>query len=145
MIVLDTNVVSELMRPHPAPRVMAWLQAQPLQDLATTTITLAEIGVGLARMPESRRRFTLETKFQPFVVRGLGPRVFGFDAAAAAVYGEMVATRERGGRPLNGFDGLIAAIAAAKDAVIATRNVGDFADCGVPIVNPWDEPGSSGP
>ena len=60
MIVLDTNVVSELMRPHPEPRVMAWLQAQPPQDLATTTITLAEIGVGLARMPESRRRFNLE-------------------------------------------------------------------------------------
>src|SRR4051795_13201400 len=97
MIVLDTNVVSELMRPQPEPRVMAWLQAHPLQDLATTTITLAEIGVGLARMPESRRRFNLETKFQTFVVRGLGPRVFGFDVTAAAFYGEMVATREREG------------------------------------------------
>ena len=145
MIVLDTNVVSELMRPQPEPRVLAWLQTQPLQDLATTTITLAEIGVGLARLPESRRRFNLETKFHTFVARGLGPRVFGSDAAAASVYGEMVATRERGGRPLNGFDGLIAAIARAKDAVIATRNIDDFADCGVPIVNPWDEPGSNGP
>ena len=114
MIVLDTNVVSELMRPHPEPRVIAWLQAQPLQDLATTTITVAEIGVGLARMPESRRRFNLETKFQTFIARGLGPRVFGFDAAAAAAHGELVVTRERGGRPLNGFDGLIAAIARAR-------------------------------
>ena len=145
MIVLDTNVVSELMRPQPEPRVMAWLQAHPLQDLATTTITLAEIGVGLARLPESRRRFNLETKFQTFVTRGLGPRVFGFDVTAAAVYGEMVATRERGGRPLNGFDGLIAAIARARDAVIATRNVGDFADCGVPVMNPWDDPSAGCP
>src|SRR3954453_12757676 len=129
MIVLDTNVVSELMRPHPEPRVMAWLQAQPPQDLATTTITLAEIGVGLARMPESRRRFNLETKFQAFVARGLGPRVLGFDAAAAAVYGEMVAMRERGGRPLNGFDGLITAIARARGATVATRNLSDFEGC----------------
>src|SRR3954447_16577647 len=118
MIVLDTNVVSELMRPQPEPRVMAWLQAHPLHDLATTTITLAEIGVGLARMPESRRRFTLESKFQAFVSRGLGPLVFGIDAAAAAVYGEVVVARERAGRPLSGFDGLIAAIARVRDAAI---------------------------
>src|SRR4051812_18448732 len=98
MIVLDTNIVSEVMRPRPEPRVMAWLQAQAIQELATTTITLAEIGLGLARLPESRRRFNLETKFQAFISRGLGPRVFGFDAAAAAVYGEMAAVRERGGR-----------------------------------------------
>src|SRR4051794_31500253 len=143
MIVLDTNIVSEVMRPRPEPRVMDWLQAQAIQELATTTITLAEIGLGLARLPESRRRFNLETKFQTFVARGLGPRVYGFDAAAASVYGEMAAARERGGRPLSGFDGLIAAIALARDAVIATRNVGDFADCGVLIVNPWDDAGSS--
>src|SRR4051812_32427281 len=127
------------MRPQPEPRVMAWLRTQPPQELAATTITLAEIGVGLARLPESRRRFILETKFQAFVVRGLGPRVFAFDAAAADVYGEMAAARERAGRPLNGFDGLIAAIARAQDAKIATRNVGDFTDCGATIVNPWDD------
>ena len=138
MILLDTNVISEVMRAQPEPHVLAWLQAQAIQELATTTITLAEIGVGLARMPESRRRFSLETKFQAFVSRGLGPRVFGFDAVAASVYGELVATRERRGRPLNGFDGLIAAIAHSQDAAIATRNVGDFADCGVSVVNPWD-------
>src|SRR4051812_11039839 len=133
------------MRPRPEPRVMTWLQTQSPQELATTTITLAEIGVGLARLPESRRRFTLETKFQAFVARGLGPRVFAFDATAAAVYGEMAAARERAGRPLKGFDGLIAAIARARDAMIATRNVGDFTDCGVVIVNPWDDPGAGGP
>ena len=98
MILLDTNIVSEVMRARPEPRVMAWLRLKPPQELATTTITLAEIGVGLARLPESRRRFTLEAKFQAFVSRGLGPRVFAFDAAAAAVYGEMVAARERAGR-----------------------------------------------
>jgi toxin FitB len=75
----------------------------------------------------------------------LGPRVFAFDAAAAAVYGEMAAARERVGRPLNGIDGLIAAIAQARDAIIATRNVGDFTDCGVAIVNPWDNPDAGRP
>ena len=88
-------------------------------------------------MRESRRRFNLEAKFQSFVSRGLGPRVFGFDAAAAAVYGEVVVERERVGRPLSGFDGLIAAIALVRGAAIATRNVGDFAERGVPTVNPW--------
>lgn len=145
MIVLDTNVISEVMRPQPEPRVVTWLRAQPIQELASTTITLAEIGVGLARMPESRRRFNLETKFQSFVSRGLGPRIFGFDAAAAAVYGEMVVVRERAGRPLSGFDGLIAAVARVRGTAIATRNVDDFTGCGVPIVNPWDEPGIGTP
>ena len=138
MILLDTNVVSEVMRPRPEPCVMAWLQAQAVRNLATTTITLAEIGVGLARMPESRRRFSLEGKFHAFVSRGLGPRVFGFDAAAAALYGEMVAAREAAGRPLTGFDGLIAAIARSREAAVATRNVAHFEGCSVILINPWD-------
>lgn len=145
MIVLDTNVVSEVMRPQPEARVVAWLRAQPIQELATTTITLAEIGVGLARLPESRRRFALEGRFHSFVSRGLGPRVFGFDADAAAAYGEMVAGRERRGRPFQGFDGLIAAVALARDATIATRNVRHFEGCGLRIVNPWNVPPSTGP
>ena len=137
MIILDTNVVAKLMRPHPEPRVVTWLRTQPVVQLATTTITLAEVGVGLARLPESRRRFTLEAKFKAFVSRGLGPRVFGFDQGAAEIYGELVAERERAGRPLDGFDGLIAAIARAQDAAVATRNIGDFGGCGVELVDPW--------
>src|SRR3954453_18609209 len=113
MIVLDTNVVSEMMKPERHPNVRAWMRAQAVHELATTTITLAEIGYGLARLPEGRRRFELETNLQAFVVRGLGPRVFSFNRAAAQVYGEMVVARERIGRPFEGFDGLIAAIEGA--------------------------------
>src|SRR4051794_11706962 len=98
MIVLDTNVVSELMKPERHPNVRAWLHAHPVGELATTTITLAEIGYGLARLPEGRRRFELETNFQTFLVRGLGPRVFEFDRVAAQLYGEMVVAREKVGR-----------------------------------------------
>jgi toxin FitB len=145
MIVLDTNVVSEMMKPERHPNVRAWMRAQAVHELATTTVTLAEIGYGLARLPEGRRRFELETNLQAFVVRGLGPRVFSFDRAAAQVYGEMIVARERTGRPFEGFDGLIAAIAKTRDAAIATRNVADFANCGMSIVNPWDDPGSSNP
>jgi len=138
MIVLDTNVVSELMKPERHPNVRTWLRAHSVGQLATTTICLAEIGYGLARLSKGRRRLQLETNFHTFVARGLGGRVFGFDAAAARLYGEMVVARERMGHPFEGFDGLIAAIAKARNAIIATRDVADFTDCGVPILNPWN-------
>ena len=140
MIVLDTNVVSEVMKAQAEPRVLNWFRVQDTQDLAVTPITLAEINIGLARMPESRRRFNLQARLHAFVSRGLGSRVFGFDTAAATVYGDVVVARERSGRPLAGFDGLIAEIVRARGAVIATRNVSDFSNCGVPVVNPWDGP-----
>lgn len=139
MIVLDTDVVSELMRRERHPSVRAWLRAQPVEALATTTITLAEIGYGLARLPDGRRRFELEASFQILVTRGLGRRVFEFDARAAQVYGEMVAARDAAGRPFRGFDGLIAAIARSREATMATRNIAHFEGSGVALVNPWDE------
>lgn len=138
MIVLDTDVMSELMRRERHPSVRAWLRAQPLEVLATTTITLAEIGYGLARLPDGRRRFELEANFQTLVTRGLGHRVFDFDARAAQIYGEMVAARDAAGRPFRGFDGLIAAIARAREATVATRNIPHFEGSGVPLINPWD-------
>ena len=138
MIVLDTDVISELMRPERHPDVRAWLRAQPVEALATTTITLAEIGYGLARLPDGRRRFELEASFQTLVARGLGRRIFDFDARAAQAYGEMVAARDAAGRPFRGFDGLIAAIARAREAAVATRNIAHFEGSGVSLVNPWD-------
>lgn len=139
MIILDTDVISELMRRERHPSVRAWLRAQSVEALATTTITLAEIGYGLARFPDGRRRFELEASFQMLVTRGLGRRVFDFDIRAAQVYGKVVAARDAAGRPFRGFDGLIAAIATSRKAELATRNIVHFEDCGVPLVNPWDE------
>ena len=139
MIILDTDVMSELMRRERHPNVRAWLRAQSVEALATTTITLAEIGYGLARLPDGRRRFELEASFQTLVTRGLGRRVFDFDARAAQVYGEMIAARDAAGRPFRGFDGLIAAVARSRDATVATRNIAHFEGSDVPLVDPWDE------
>jgi len=138
VIVLDTNVISEVMRPDPDARVTAWLRSQPLGSLATTSVTIAEIRYGLARLSQGRRRMDREAKFEAFLSRGFSDRVYGFDVEAANVYGELIATRERAGRPLEGFDGLIAAIARVRGCTVATRDAADFDGCRVPIINPWD-------
>jgi toxin FitB len=111
MIILDTNVISELMRAKPEPLVLDWFRARPLREIATTTINVAEIRYGLARLPFGRRRRDLEIKFNSLASRGFANRVFDFDATAADAYGDLVVARERAGRRLEGFDGLIAAIA----------------------------------
>jgi toxin FitB len=137
MIILDTNIISELMRAKPEPLVVHWIDAQPLRQLATTAINIAEVRRGLARLPFGRRRRNLEIKFDGFAMRAFAGRVFDFDTAAANAYGDVVVARERIGRPLEGFDGLIAAIARSRGATIATRNVNDFEECGIAITNPW--------
>ena len=124
MIILDTNVISELMRPTPEPLILQWLRAQPLAEIATTSINLAEIKYGLARLPDGRRRRDLETRFETFASRGFGARMFDFDRAAAKIYADLAVLRENSGRRLEGFDGLIAAIAGARGAAVATRNAG---------------------
>src|SRR5258707_12968880 len=136
MIILDTNVISEAMRPSPSLLVMDWLAARPAFDLATTTISIAEVGFGLARLPFGRRRTERERLFVNLLARSFGDRIFGFDRYAADTYGELVAARERGGRPLLGFDALIAAIAASRGLGIATRDVRGFEGCGIPVISP---------
>jgi predicted nucleic acid-binding protein len=137
VIILDTNVISELMRPSPEPLVLQWLRMQPLAEIATTSINLAEIRYELARLPDGRRR-DLETRFETFAARGFGARVFDFDRTAAEIYADLAVQRESSGRRLEGFDGLIAAIAGARGAAIATRNTNDFVGCGVTVVSPWE-------
>lgn len=137
MILLDTNVLSELMRPAPNLSVIKWLRIQSATDLGSTTISIAEIRYGLARLPRSHRRTDLERRFAEFLVRGLENRIFDFDNVAADHYGEMAVERERSGRRLEGFDGLIAAIARSRNAAVATRNIADFAGCGIELINPW--------
>lgn len=137
MIILDTNVISELMRAKPEPVVVSWFRVRPLLEMATTTINLAEIRFGLARLPFGRRRRDLEVTFNSLAARGFANRVFDFDASAADVYGDLAVERERAGRRLEGFDGLIAAIAKSRGMPIATRNANDFAGCGIDLINPW--------
>ena len=138
MIILDTNVISELMRANPEPVVVDWFRVRSLLEMATTTINLAEIRRGLARLPFGRRRRDLEVTFNSLAARGFANRVLDFDASAADAYGDLAVERERAGRPMEGLDGLIAAIAKSRGLPIATRNVDDFAECGIDLINPWN-------
>jgi toxin FitB len=137
MIILDTNVISELMRAKPEPVVLDWFRVRSLLEMATTTINVAEIRRGLAGLPFGRRRRDLEVTFNSLAARGFANRVFDFDASAADVYGDLSVERERAGRPLEGFDGLIAAIAKSRGLPIATRNGNDFEGCGIDVIDPW--------
>lgn len=140
MIVLDTNVVSELMRPAPAPTVMAWLQEHSGNDMCTTAVTVAEIRYGITRLPEGRRRETLHQAAAE-IFAAFPHQVLPFDLAAASSYADVVAHRESLGTPIDGFDAQIAAICRAHAATLATRNTKDFADTGIALVNPWQETG----
>jgi hypothetical protein len=138
MIVLDTNVISEVMAPVPSFLVQHWMDAVPTSELATTTINIAEVKFGLARLPFGRRRGRMEALFGSFLARAIDDRIFGFDSRAADAFAALAAARERSGRPLRSFDGLIVAIAASRGLTIATRDVRGFDDCGVELVNPWE-------
>jgi len=141
MIILDTNVISEVMLPSPSSVVLAWLRGIPIFDLATTTISIAEIGFGLARLPFGRRRSEREALFSNYRAQIFETRIFAFDTLAADTYGELIADRERLGRRLDGPDAFIAAIAASRGLSIATRDISDFEDCGIELVNPWESRG----
>lgn len=137
MIVLDTNVVSELMRPAPDVGVKAWLAAQDPLLLATTTITIAEIQRGIVRLPNGARRRSLEQRFGAFVDVAFSGRLLPFDRDAAFAYGAVSAARERKGLHADAVDMMIAAIAKCAGASLATRNTGDFEECGIALVSPW--------
>ena len=137
MIVLDTNVLSEMMRPEPDSTVAAWISARPASSLFTTTVTQAEILYGLRLLPLGRRRAGLETAASEMFATDFAGRVLPFDQAAAQAYAEIAVTRHRSGRPITQFDAQIAAIARSRDAGVATRNVADFEDCGIGVIDPW--------
>lgn len=138
MIILDTNVVSEPMRPEPDGRVLAWLAAQDAGALFITAVTEAELRTGLAIMPEGRRREALAAALEAVLAEDFAGRVLPFEGGAAArAYATIQAARRGMGRPISMTDAMIAAIAQARGAQVATRNVGDFADTGVDVVNPW--------
>lgn len=136
MIVVDTNVVAELMRPEPHEAVLRWGLAQPGIDLYTTAITVAEVLHSIERLPAGRRKERLRSTATE-VFATLEGHVLAFDAPAAAHYPLIVDARERLGRPIDGFDAQIASICRARRSPIATRNVSDFEDTGVEVVDPW--------
>lgn len=137
MIVLDTNVVSEAMRPAPEPAVMAWLSAQAPTALWLTAITVAEVLFGLSQLPEGRRRDGLHGRFAALLERGFPGRVLPFDHPAADAYARVMTARRARGRPMAMADGQIAAIATCRGAEIATPDLAGFEHCGIPIVDPW--------
>lgn len=138
MIVLDTNVVSELAKPTPNPAVVAWVDAQ--DELAIAAPALAELRFGIARLPDGQRRTALSEAIDDFVADDLGGLVLAFDTASADAYGLIAAARERAGHPIGIADAQIAAICAVHNAVLATRNVRDFLNTGIEIIDPWDPP-----
>ena len=137
MIVLDTNVVSELMRDSPQQAVRAWFRAQSVSSLFVTTVTEAEILTGIALLPDGRcRRGLSDAAARVFAVLFAG-RILVFDSDAANIYAEIFTQRHTSGRPISQADCQIAAIARSRDAALATRNVSDFEGVEVEIINPW--------
>ena len=137
MILLDTNVVSELTRREPDAIVGAYFRQQPVQTLFTAAVCEAEIRHGLAQLPRGRRRNELAGRLTAFLAAAFDGRILPFDSAAAALYGEIRVRRSAIGRPIGVADAMIAATARAFGLSIATRDEADFADCGVRLVNPW--------
>lgn len=137
MIVLDTNVISELARTSPDGNVLSWLDALPAADVSTTAVTVAELRYGVARLPDGRRKTRLRDAIDTLISEDLGGRVESFDIAAAAEYATVVADRERLGYPVSVADAQIAAVCRARGATLATRNIKDFADTGIELVDPW--------
>lgn len=136
MIILDTNVVSELMRAAPHPAVLRWITAQPLAALHVTTLTCAEILLGIALLPDGRRRQQLAEQAEGLFAEDFAGRLLAFDAVAAPVYAGIVAARSRAGQPIGAFDAMIVAIARVHGAAVATRD-GALAGCGAPVIDPW--------
>ena len=137
MIVVDTNVVAELMRPEPNEVVRRWSVALRIDESYTTAITVAEILYGIERLPSGRRKDLLRTTAADVFVT-FGDRVLPFDADAAAHYPLVVEGRDRLGRPIDGFDAQIASICRVGRAALATRNVKDFEHTGIEVIDPWN-------
>jgi predicted nucleic acid-binding protein len=136
MIILDTNVVSELMRPAPNDRVQEWISGRRSDELGTTAITVAEIGHGIERLPDGRRKASLLSAAADLFA-AFGDLVKPFDARAAGWFGPVMVQRASAGLPIEGFDAQIASICRAHAAVLATRNVKDFIETGVDVIDPW--------
>jgi predicted nucleic acid-binding protein len=139
MIIVDTNVVSELMKSSPSEPVIEWVRARTGSELFTTSITLAEILYGIARLPDGRRKELLRTTASE-VFAAFEDQVLPFDSSAATHYADVVEGRDQIGLPIDGFDAQIASICRAHGASLATRNVKDFRQTDVNLIDPWQRP-----
>ena len=137
MVILDTNVLSEVLKPVPDAGVLGWLARQDRAEVFTTAITQAEILYGLELLPAGKRQLQLRAAVGQMFTTEFQDRILPFGMEAAAIFPLVVADRTRAGRPISQFDGLIAAICRAHGLALATRNVRDFEGCGLEIVNPW--------
>lgn len=141
MLVLDTNVVSETMRARPEASVLRYLDALPPSQVYLTTITVAEIRYGVARLPKGRRREQLSAAVATLFAEDFRGRVLPFDIGAADEYGAICAAREATGRPISTADAMIAAICRLHDATLVTRNTADFTGLGLSLFDPWGSDG----
>ncbi|MEW9617737.1 type II toxin-antitoxin system VapC family toxin [Shinella sp. S4-D37] len=138
MIVLDTNVISELWKIEPDPNVLAWIDAQTVETLYLSATTVAEIRFGLATMPEGKRRMIYQDRLEREVLPAFAGRVLSFDLDASRAYAELMARAREAGKAIGKADGYIAAIARARGLMVATRDTSPFASAGLNVINPWD-------
>ena len=138
MVVIDTNIVSELMRAEPSAEVLAWMNDRPPRELFVTAVTEAEVRTGIALLPEGRRRRGLAEACERAFGSLFAGRVLPFDSDAARAYAEIAAARRVLGRPVSQADGQIGAIARSRSMAVATRNIRDFEDMGIDVFDPWD-------
>lgn len=138
MIVLDTNVLSELVRPRPEPSVVDWVNRQRAGELVITALTAAEVRAGVALLERGRRQRDIDTRVEELLTAVFADRVLAFGLDSTAEYARIVATRRRAGRPIGVVDAQIAAICARHHSSLATRNVDAFEGVGVRLVNPWN-------
>lgn len=139
MLVLDTNVISELMKAEPDPRVIAWLDSQPAISVWTTSVSVFEISFGLNSLPDGKRKDVLQDAFEAMLADDLEYHVLDFDRAAAIRAGEISAQLHGLGRPVEVRDVQIAGIVSVRQAILATRNLKHFQDTNISLVNPWGE------
>jgi toxin FitB len=138
VIIIDTNVISELTRQSPEPSVISWLDSLPAADVAITAITAAELLYGVALLPDGRRKAELAEAVRAMISEDFRDRVEPFDVGAAGRYAAVVAERDRLGRPIGMADAQIAAVCRSLGASLATRNTKDFTDTGIDLINPWN-------
>jgi predicted nucleic acid-binding protein len=139
MLILDTSVLSELMRREPAAQVLTWAQAQSHENVYTTAISEAEMLYGLELLPRGKRRDELKAAMQATFYQDMAGHILAFDSEAARLYAQIAASRRKLGNPISYADAQIAAIVQLRGAILATRNVADFANCGIRVLDPWKE------
>ena len=138
MILLDTNVISELMKSSPSPAVVAWIDEQEVTQIFISTITVAEISYGINALPKGKRRSQFEEAFHKAILGAFQHRILFFDETSAHHYSKIMGHRKALGRPMGILDGQISAIACAHGLTIATRNTRDFSDCEIDLIDPFD-------